>query len=100
MVFFANQYQKSRRQKHVSGMSKTFKTASGWSDNKYYVLTNDVDAGTIVKLTSDNGTSVYAKVLWNMGDMKENSGLSFRVSDATAAALKENTDQFNLTLTY
>ena len=98
--FFADMYQKNRKQKNISGMSKTFKTASGWHDNKYYVLTNDVDPGTIVKLTADNGNSIYAKVLWNMGDLKENSGLTFRVSDATAAALKENTDQFNLTLTY
>lgn len=98
--YFADQYQKSKRQKHVSGVSKTFKTASGWSDNKYYILANNIDPGTIVQLKADNGKSVFAKVLWNMGDMKENSGVDFRVSDATAAALNENDQQFNLTVLY
>jgi hypothetical protein len=63
-------------------------------DGKYYILANDIEPGTIVKITADNGNSVYAKVLWNMGDMKENAGINFRISNATAAALHENNDSF------
>ena len=48
--------------KNVSGISKTFKTASGWTDGKYYILANDIEPGTIVKVTADNGSAVYAKV--------------------------------------
>ena len=99
--FFQDQFSgKIKRKQHVSGISKTFKTSSGWSDGKYYILADNINPGTVVKLTADNGKSVYAKVLWNMGDLKENNGVDFRVSNATAAALNENADSFNLTVYY
>ena len=99
---FASQFtnKKSKNMHNVSGVSKTFKTASGWSDGKYYILANDIEPGTIVKITADNGNSVYAKVLWNMGEMKENAGINFRISNATAAALHENSDSFNLNVSF
>ena len=100
--FFASQFieKKSRNMQNVSGISKTFKTASGWSDGKYYILADNIQPGTIVKITADNGNSVFAKVLWNMGEMKENAGINFRVSNATAAALHENNDSFNLNVSF
>lgn len=98
--YFADSFKKSRKQQHVSGISKTFKTASGWNDGKYYVLADDINPGTIVKLTADNGSTVYAKVLWNMGNLKENNAINFRISNATAAALNESTDAFNLNIYY
>lgn len=98
--YFMGQFKKGSDQKIVSGISKTFKTASGWSDGKYYILANDIEPGTIVKLTADNGKSVYAKVLWNMGDLKDNAGINFRISNATASALDENADSFNLNVAY
>jgi hypothetical protein len=99
--YFENQFTgKIKRKQHVSGVSKTFKTSSGWSDGKYYILADNINPGTIVKLTADNGKSVYAKVLWNMGDLKENNGVNFRVSNATAAALNENASSFKLTVYY
>jgi hypothetical protein len=39
-------------------------------------------------------------VLWNLGDLKDNAGISFRISNATAAALKENADSFNLNVAF
>lgn len=98
--YFADVFKQTRKQQHASGISKTFKTASGLSDGKYYILADDINPGTIVKLTADNGSSVYAKVLWNMGSLRENGGINFRVSNATAAALNENTDSFNLNVVY
>jgi LysM repeat protein len=100
--YFADQFpnKKSRRLQHISGISKTFKTASGWSDGKYYILANDINPGTIVKLTAENGNTVYAKVLWDMGDLRENANLSFRISNATAAALNLNAPAFNLSVSY
>jgi len=99
---FADQFKekKSKNLKNVTGISKTFKTASGWADGKYYILANDIEPGTIVKVTAGNGTSVYAKVLWNMGDLKDNAGINFRVSNATAAALHVNEPSFNLNLSF
>jgi LysM repeat protein len=100
--YFADQFtnKKSKRLQNISGICKTFKTASGWSDGKYYILANDIDPGTIVKLTTENGNTVYAKVLWNMGDLKENAGINFRISNATAAALNLNAPAFNLSVSY
>lgn len=99
---FADQFKekKSKNLKNVAGISKTFKTASGWSDGKYYILANDIEPGTIVKVTADNGASVYAKVLWNMGDLKDNAGINFRVSNATAAALHLSDPSFNLNISF
>jgi LysM repeat protein len=100
--YFASQFQdkKKKDMKSVAGISKTFKTASGWTDGKYYILANDIEPGTIVKLTADNGNTVYAKVLWNMGDLKDNAGIDFRVSNATAAALKEDGASFGLNISF
>lgn len=100
--YFFSQFKerKNKNTQTVSGISKTFKTASGWTDGKYYILANDIEPGTIVKLTVDNGTAVYAKVLWNMGDIKDNAGINFRVSNATAAALRENDDSFKVNVSY
>jgi LysM repeat protein len=100
--FFAPEFKerKSKNMQSISGISKTFKTASGWSDGKYYILADNIQPGTIVKVTADNGNSVFAKVLWNMGEMKENAGINFRVSNATAAALHENNDSFNLNVSF
>lgn len=100
--FFASQFKarKSKNVQNISGISKTFKTASGWTDGKYYILANDIEPGTIVKVTAENGSAVYAKVLWNMGDLKENTGINFRVSNATAAALHINDQSFNLNVSF
>lgn len=89
-----------RSLKTANGPAMTFKTNSGWTDKKYYVLMNDVSPGSIVQVTNDEGKAIYAKVLWNMGDMKDNEGLSFRISDAAAAALNLKSSKFNLTVTY
>ncbi len=83
----------------VSGKAKIFKSQSGWSDQKYYVMMNDVTPGGIVKVTY-NGNSVFAKVLWNLIDTKENSGLNFRISDATASALGVSGDMFSIKVDY
>jgi LysM repeat protein len=101
--FFASQFQdkKAKNMKKIFGVSKIFKTASGWSDGKYYILANEIEPGTIVKLTAENGNSVYAKVLWNMGDLKENAGINFRISNATAAALHVNdASSFNVSVSF
>jgi LysM repeat protein len=100
--FFAPQFKekKSKNMQNVSGISKTFKTASGWTDGKFYILANNIEPGTIVKITADNGNSVYAKVLWSMGDLKDNAGINFRISSATAAALHQDASSFNLNVSF
>jgi hypothetical protein len=70
-----------------------FKTLSGWEDAKYYLLIDAVQPGTIVKVINPgNNKAVYAKVLGQMSGIRQNEGLSIRISNAAAAAL-EITDQ-------
>ena len=94
---FASFYQKVG--KELSGAAATFKTASGWLDKKYYVLMNNVTEGTVVKVASNNKT-VYAKVLGPLPDIKEDSGLLVRISNAAAASLGISDNKFPVTIHY
>lgn len=83
----------------TKGSAAVFKTASGWQDKKYYILMNDIAPGTIVKVQA-NGKTVYAKVLWNLGNVKENQGLTYRISDAAANVLNLSGDTFDIIVSY
>jgi LysM repeat protein len=101
--FFAKNFGQNapgRSTANTSGTAMIFKTASGWSDKKYYVLMNEAPSGSIVKIMSANGNVVYAKVLWKLDGMKENKGLQFRISEAAAAALNVQGDRFSLSVQY
>lgn len=99
--YFAKEFSaKESSVKNIAGNAMTFKTATGWRDKKYYILTNEIPPGKIVKVSSTNGKSVYAKVLWKLDAAKINDGLSFRISDAAASALGVKESKFNLTVEY
>ena len=98
--FFAKNFSAGGKSTNTNGTAMIFKTASGWSDRKYYVLMNEAPSGSVVKISASNGNIVYAKVLWKLDDMKENKGLQFRISEAAAAALNVQGDKFPLTIQY
>lgn len=83
----------------TKGVSGKFQSASGWKDGKYFILMNEVAPGTLVKVQT-KGKTIYAKVLWNLGNVKENAGLSYRVSDAGAAALGMSDEQTDIIVSY
>jgi len=89
----------SKEQTVTSGI---FKTASGWSDAKFYLLMDGIEPGTIVKITNPaNNKTVYAKLLGEMGGLKQNQKVNIRISNATASALDINeTDKFIVKLNY
>ena len=100
--FFTTQFRQNvegRAEQTKTGAAMTFKSASGWADKKFYILMNDAPPGSIVKI-SNGDNAVYAKVLWSLGTQKENDGLDFRISTATAAALNISDEKFNVTVTY
>ncbi len=77
------------------GRAGVFKSTSGWEDGKYYCLMNTAAAGTIVRITNPvNQKTIYAKVLDLIPDLKQNEGLIIRVSNAAAAELGTNSDNF------
>lgn len=76
---------------NVSGYAASFKSTSGWQDKKYYALMNNIPPGTFIKIhNAANNTHVFAKVLGNLPEMKENDGLIIRISNAAAAVLGMN----------
>jgi len=89
----------SKEQTVTSGI---FKTASGWSDAKYYLLMDGMEPGTIVRITNpENNRIIYAKLLGEMSGLKQNGGLNVRVSNAAASALGvSGTDKFILRINY
>lgn len=102
-VTFADLYtnQASRKsEKTKSGDGATFKSTSGWQDKKYYVLINDVAAGTILKISASGNKVVYAKVLGSMPEMKENNGLLLRISNAAASDLGIADPKFSVQISY
>ncbi len=82
------------------GNAGVFKSTSGWQDGRYYCFSNDVPAGTVIKVTyNTTGKSVYAKVLDAIPDIKQNDGLNIIVSNAAAQELGAG-EKFDCALTF
>jgi LysM repeat protein len=98
--FFAGYFNhKDKNLATAAGDAAIFKTTSGWTDKKYYVLMNDVNQGDIVRLTANNKT-ICAKVLGPLPDIKEDNGLLLRLSNAAAAQLGVEDMKFSVTVNY
>jgi LysM repeat protein len=101
--FFASLYDRDDLtlvQQYRSGDAATFKTISGWTDRKYYVLINDIKPGTIVRITASNNKSICARVLSQLPVTKGDEGLLLRMNNAAAAALGIKDEKFTVTLTF
>ncbi len=85
-----------------NGAAAIFKSTSGWEDGKYYCLYNSAQAGSIVKVTNAaNGRSIYAKVLDLIPDIKQNNGITIRISNSAAEQLGvSNEDKFDCMVEY
>lgn len=84
-----------------SGWAAVFKSTSGWEDGKYYCLHNTANPGSIIKITNKtNGKTVYAKVLDVMPDIKQNSDLVIRLSNAAADELGATDVKFDCALSF
>jgi LysM repeat protein len=92
--------QGSKRESTVN--SGIFKTASGWMDGKYYALIDNVDPGTLIKISNpSNNKIIYAKVLGGMSGIRQNQGYDFRISNAAASVLEiTDTEKFVLKINY
>ncbi|MBO9570736.1 MAG: LysM peptidoglycan-binding domain-containing protein [Chitinophagaceae bacterium] len=87
--------------KSTSGVAGIFKSTSGWNDGKYYALMSNVVVGTIIKISfPQTNKSVYAKVLGELPDMKESTGLTLRISDAAASELGAVNSKFSVDIKY
>jgi len=102
--FFKTSFEKQVKKeivKYETGSAAIFKSNSGWEDGKYYCLHNTATPGTIIKVTSvTTGKTIYAKVLDVIPDIKQNNGLSIRISNSAAQELGVGEIRFDCTLTY
>ena len=102
--YFKAFYNKQMTGKHTTedkGIAGIFKSTSGWDDGKYYCLHNAAPAGSYIRIIN-NATkkSVYAKVLDLIPDLKQNTGIVIRISNAAAAELGAGAADFECTLNF
>ncbi len=96
---FNRQTNNGKRTASNNGAGSVFKSTSGWSDGKYYVLMDNIEKGSIVMIKNPaNGKAVYAKVLGGVEETSPGSGLMFRLSNSAAAQLGISTEKFNADL--
>ncbi|MGC4034510.1 MAG: hypothetical protein QM764_01025 [Chitinophagaceae bacterium] len=92
-------YPLSKEETVTSGI---FKTMSRSTEGKYYAIIDGVEPGTIIRITNpDNNKAIYAKVLGQVNDIRQNQGLDLRISNTAAALLEiKETDKFIVKVNY
>ena len=94
---FTNQ-KKSASFQTLEGTAAVFKSLSGWEDKKFYILTNQLPIGTIVRITTSDLKSICAKVINALPEA--DNLIQYRLSDASAAILGINKKTFQISVTY
>lgn len=82
----------------LEGTASIFKSLSGWDDGKFYILTNQMPIGTIVRITTPDLKSICAKVLNSLPDLGD--AIQYRLSDAAATILGISNKIFKVSVTY
>jgi hypothetical protein len=96
-TLFSDQ-KKSASFQTLDGTASVFKSISGWQDKKFYILTNEIPVGTIVKITTTDFKTICAKVINALPDVS--NSIQYRLSDAAAAILGITNKTFQITVTY
>ena len=94
---FSNQ-KKAATFQTLNGTAAVFKSMSGWQDNKFYILTNELPVGTIVRITTADFKSICAKVINALPEM--GNAIQYRLNDAAAAILGVTNKTFQVSVTY
>jgi hypothetical protein len=95
--FFSSQ-KKAATFQTLNGTAAVFKSMSGWQDNKFYILTNELPVGTIVRITTSDFKSICAKVINALPEM--GNAIQYRLNDAAAAILGVTNKTFQVSVTY
>ncbi len=99
--FFASSFAAQRKAasfQTLEGTAAVFKSVSGWEDKKFYVLTNQLPVGTIVRITTSDLKSICAKVINVLPEM--GNAIQYRLNDAAAAILGITNKTFQVSVTY
>jgi hypothetical protein len=95
--FFSSQ-KKAATFQTLNGTAAVFKSMSGWKDNKFYILTNELPVGTIVRITTSDFKSICAKVINALPEV--GNAIQYRLNDAAAAILGVTNKTFQVSVTY
>ena len=95
--FFSNQ-KKAATFQTLNGTAAVFKSMSGWKDSKFYILTNELPVGTIVRITTSDLKSICAKVINALPEV--GNAIQYRLNDAAAAILGVTNKTFQVSVTY
>ncbi|MBE2229224.1 MAG: LysM peptidoglycan-binding domain-containing protein [Chitinophagaceae bacterium] len=100
--WYESQVKQTPRRQDETVTGGIFKTASGWQDAKFYILIDNVEPGTVIKVSNPANTKIiYAKVLGGMSGIRQNEGFNVRISNAAAARLQiTETEKFILKISY
>jgi hypothetical protein len=101
--YFATMFTEQKRSasfQNLEGTASVFKSISGWQDKKFYILTNEIPVGTIVKVTTADLKIIFAKVINALPEVS--NSIQYRLSDAAAAILgvNKNNKTFPISVTY
>ena len=99
--YFASMFsaqKKSASFQTLEGTAAVFKSISGWQDKKFYVLTNQLPVGTIVRVTTSDLKSICAKVINVLPEV--GNAVQYRLNDAAAAILGITNKTFQVSVTY
>jgi hypothetical protein len=99
--YFAGMFSKQKKLasfETLEGTASVFKSVSGWEDKKFYVLTNQLPIGTIVRITTSDLKSICAKVISSLPDVS--NSIQYRLSDAAVAILGITNKTFKISVTY
>ena len=99
--YFAGMFSKQKKIasfETLEGTASVFKSVSGWEDKKFYLLTNELPIGTIVRITTSDLKSICAKVISALPDVS--NSIQYRLSDAAAAILGITNKTFKISVTY
>jgi len=101
--YFATMFTEQKKSASIQtleGTASVFKSISGWQDKKFYILTNEIPVGTIVKVTTADLKIIFAKVINALPEVS--NSIQYRLSDAAAAILgvNKNNKTFPISVTY
>jgi hypothetical protein len=99
--YFATLYSKQKKTntfQTIEGTAAVFKSVSGWEDKKFYILTNELPVGTLVRITTPDLKSICAKVISALPEVS--TTIKYRLNDAAAAILGISNKTFPITVTY
>ncbi|MEN9697649.1 MAG: hypothetical protein RLZ56_1070 [Bacteroidota bacterium] len=99
--FFASSFatqKKANSFQTIEGTASVFKSLSGWEDKKFYVLTNELPVGTIVRVTTSDLKSICAKVINVLPEV--GNAIQYRLNDAAVAILGITSKTFQVSVTY